>query len=351
MRLIAPIAFWSSVAASLKLLCSIPGALDRTPASSLRTVLTTIHRSLTNRGILQMDGLFPAHGVDVFSFYEDTVHAVVGLQKLLTVQWETVVFNRLLGPEHSESHRARLLSASAKYAGAWRSCIPSRVTLELSDWAYTLASCLLLGIPTHDRIPRFCSCGELFGQVDHSMFCQLWTRRSVTVRHDDMVKHLTVLLREMGAFVRPEPRDIQANVKVRPDALIFFQNNELTVDVSMTHPCCPSLVSAAARRPLSAAKTRERLKDQLYREKMQSEGLKFFPLVYETLGAIAPRSLSFLRLLYSFASSCPTVSPSYIRDSLSIVLQRGNARVLVEGYNAARGREMGDKRRGGIRIH
>jgi hypothetical protein len=295
--------------------------------------------------------LFPAPGVDVFSFYEDTVDAVKGLQKLLTVVWESAVFNTLLGPDHSLSHRARLLSASGRYASSWRTCIPYRAELELSDWAYSLSSCLLLGLPTHDRLPSRCPCGKSFSdQADHSLSCSLLTRRSMTVRHDGVLNHLIAVIREMGAFVRPEPRDIQTNEHVRPDALTFFHNNEVTFDVSVTHPGSSSYVSAAATHPLSAAKQREKLKDQKYLVPMQCEGLKFYPLVFESFGAIASRSYSFLRLLFSLSSSCPTVSPSYIRDSLSIALQSGNARVLVEGYNDARGLELGDKRRGGPRI-
>jgi hypothetical protein len=351
MRLVAPIAFWSAVAAHLKLLCSIPGALDRTPHSSLRTTLTTVHHTLTTRGILPMEGLFPAPGVDMFSFYEDIVDAVKGLQKLLTVVWETAVFKLLIGPDVNKSHRARLISASAKYASCWRTCIPTRDSLVLSNWDYSVAACLLLGLPTHDRLPLLCSCESSFSdRPDHPMYCESLKKRSVTVRHDGVVKQLVALVREMGAYAREEPRDIETNEKVRPDALIFFQKNELTVDVSITHPCSPSYVSAAAKRPLNAARIRERLKDQKYLAPMRLEGLEFFPLVFETFGAIAPRSFSLLRLLSTSASSCPTVSPSYIRDSLSIALQQGNARVMIQGYNDARGHEQGNKRRGGIRI-
>ena len=111
------------------------------------------------------------------------------------------------------------------------------------------------------------------------------------------------------------------------------------IDVSVVHPSAKSYRRAASK-PLGAALGREKLKNNLYLERTQANGSKFYPVVFESYGAIGPRAREFIRLLNDEAATHSIYNlhglMNFILRSLAVVLQVSNSILCLDASIKAR---------------
>ena len=234
----------------------------------------------------------------------------------------------------SRRRLARLLSARAPCSAAWMTALPTEPALFMSTEDFRLALRHRLGLFPSDRMPRHCSCGEILGTNPyHFHSCPRHRRRSVTDRHDSIVKLFAGLCREAHALILDEdhwrPHDW-------PDMEIFFNagpsGGHTISDASVVCSLAPSNLRHAATL-LGSAQARSDAKRLRYRDLVQPISAANLPLVFESIGGMARHTNTLLRrLVASYASQpAPPRSPAswalLIRQRLSVCLQRGNAHV------------------------
>jgi hypothetical protein len=113
----------------------------------------------------------------------------------------------------------------------------------------------------------------------------------------------------------------------RTDANFFLSSLSAHTDVCVVHPSASSYFKLASK-PLGASSKREKHKDNLYLQRAKAIGSLFFPLVFESFGAIGTRSRDFIKLLSDEAAKNSITKlyglPVLLR-SISTVLQSSNA--------------------------
>jgi hypothetical protein len=125
---------------------------------------------------------------------------------------------------------------------------------------------------------------------------------------------LLVIIRSAGGAVYVEPKFLGS---LRPDAKVYFPSHSATVDVSITHPSCPSYALQGSKSPLAVAKLRESIKHNKYDAQALAEGTPFTPFVMETFGGLGKEAVGFIKKIsyaYSELSPIPVPLPLLLRD-------------------------------------
>jgi hypothetical protein len=147
------------------------------------------------------------------------------------------------------------------------------------------------------------------------------------VRHDRLVRHLATLTQRAGGVSYIEPRYLEDK---RPDIHTFFPDDKVMIDVCVVHPSSPSYLPGSLG---SALRHRENEKVTSYKTLADENGCRFVPFVVESYGTLGTFASNFIQDLVTLAkeSYSSTFSPSIAVSSLSIVLQKGNAEMLMQG--------------------
>src|SRR5438270_10542020 len=155
-----------------------------------------------------------------------------------------------------------------------------------------------------------------------------------------MIDFSTLWFESLGVWVLlVEP--ISVDDKSRTDGNFYLSSCSSQIDVSVVHPSAKSYRRAASK-PLGAALGREKLKNNLYLERAQANGSKFYPVVFESYGAIGPRAREFIRLLNDEAGSHSIYNlyglsvTNFILRSLAVVLQFSNSVLCLTASIKAR---------------
>jgi len=333
----APAAYIASIAAAAR-------RLGRVPEGSILRALTEAYSLLPPGATPRIP---PGPELLVSHFLPLEVDSSK-LQQTISVHQERLQHDLLLSTASPES-RARLLSCSVRNASLWLSTPPSQPDYMLPGHSFSLAVRLRLGLPAADVLPVTCACGQPTSS-SHFMACRLIRRRTVTHRHDSILHHLVRLAASIGVRIHAEPPESRLMVGAherRPD-LRSYSFNALA-DVSVTHPCSPSLLDTSLRQ-LGAASARELSKHRKFDPVARHERVPFFAFVLESFGAVGPDAILFLSRLASAGAYPPPglvgmsrVLPMFLR-SIAFTLQRGNAAIMAEGShmlglaNSGRGR-------------
>ena len=160
--------------------------------------------------------------------------------------------------------------------------------------------------------------------------------RELTNRHNAVVQVLQTYFNYAGAITEREPSRLGIN-RIRPDMSVILPGHHYLLDVRVTHPLCPSHLSAAATRPLGATINAEKEKIQKYSRLAQNLQAEFIPFVVESLGGITPTGQTLLNNVILACSEHQSLwSPQQLNKelygSISIAIQRGNAMALTAGY-------------------
>ena len=232
----------------------------------------------------------------------------------------------------SEEDVARLNATASKHAGAWLQAIPiTNNGLKLTDEEIRVAICLRLGLKIYEPFP--CACGNIVDQFgSHCFSCK---KNSGRILRHEAINHL--LHRELTKCdLSPtlEPTGLLANSPLRPDGVTripFERGRQLAWDFTCTHPLCPSIMRLTNGLPGQAAALAEERKFSKYKD-FSTEYI-FVPIAMETLGAFAPAAACFIEKIGKRLEALTGIATSktYLRQRLSVELQRGNARCVLFG--------------------
>ena len=172
----------------------------------------------------------------------------------------------------------------------------------------------------------------------HFLSCDSLKPHEVTSRHNVIVGILDRFFHYAGAITKSEPSKLTATSGIRPDLSIILPGHHYLVDVRVTHPLCPTYLSAAASQPLAATINAEKEKCQKYRQLSQNLSADFVPFVVETLGGITEKGQTLLNNVILACSEHQSLwSPQQLNrelhGSISIAIQRGNARIITAGQH------------------
>ena len=228
-------------------------------------------------------------------------------------------------------------------AGAWLTCFPVCEALRFTDEEFGYAVRHRLGLSYSDGLPPQCACGEdLEADPSHFHACPPLRGSVVRIRHDQVVKILAQLFRQVGAVVHVEPR-IYGSARIRPDLDITLPDRSLMVDVCIGHPAAQSRTSVVPRATLEAA---EKIKFDRYADLAKRYGAEFIPFALETYGTFSSNASRLLKILKAASGAYSAPIPasslgSYAVQVLSAGLQRGNALICKKGCIEARAAATG----------
>ena len=223
--------------------------------------------------------------------------------------------------------RSRLLAASSKESGAWLNTLPvSSLGLRMDNNTVRIAVGLRLGSPLCR--PHTCHhCGvQVEGTATHGLSCK-WSEG----RHQRHAAVNDIVHRAMSAAHLPsrlEPTGLFRSDGKRPDGvtLVPWRSGRLLVwDATCLDTFAPSHLPSATREAGAVAAQAERSKQEKYSALDQCH--TFTPVAIETAGPFGTETFSFLRELGCRLKQVTgeAKSFSYLRQRLSIAVQRGNA--------------------------
>jgi hypothetical protein len=340
----AEVAYIASVASAAPEICA---TLIETPNTKIQAEVQECHAFLVKRGFLERQKnaggapekyLIPEDPEDFLPIYEDKDNPTQGLQHVLTRDLDDADFVSYLEQcADDEPKMAALRSRSAPGASGWITGLPTDPHLTLRDEDYSISFRSLVRLQPVPNMPSRCVCGKR-ASADHYQVCTKLCR-SHNQRHHGVVR----LIAKISAYEADVPTVVEQDMGFasRPDAVHHFVTGDVITDVSITHPCAASFVSAAARTQGAAAARREREKREQHRD-TASRWPASVPLVFETFGA-GDAAIDFVGRLnleiVSNADRCCVHLPDqrpYIFQRLSVALQRGNAGVMREGLVRSR---------------
>ena len=235
---------------------------------------------------------------------------------------------------------ARLKSLNGNHAGRFLQVAPSEKNLRLTNAQFEWAARLRLGLSvTHIDNPDTdsCnSCGIFRAYQDdrwHHLSCHSHSGEGIA-RHNGLTDIIEQHVRMTGTQSRKEPAKLAELGKSRPDLQIFCPMKDWLIDVSVTHPLCPSHRDAAAKQSLDAAAKSAKIKDHKYQKMTEYQQATFSAFAVETLGGLHRSANKVINKIASLAQDnlsiyCFSTIRQSLLDSIAIGNQRGTARMLT----------------------
>ena len=243
---------------------------------------------------------------------------------------------------HGTLHdKARTLSNDGSLAGAWLHNIPKKDELHMNNHDFRVAVQLRLGKPFRDR-PTRCKCTKkpsIDAHCDHIMCCKLFNE-DIKARHDALCKNFQSLTNHAGlTFIRPKLGELRTphhDDSLAADGCVKGLFDKAThIDVTIANPTGQTYLrmGAHSQRHL-AIKTREKYKEDKYKNRCQQIDRKFMPLAFEIYGSCSEKVDSLIKSLVHRAASLNnipySVLLSYWRRRIATTLQVYNARIIYE---------------------
>jgi len=291
------------------------------------------------------------------SFYKGIIDLQdkIKIQRLTTHQAEksSVVHYINSQPRHDQVRLSAMLTGYGTSAHLTVAPDPDRPDTRMSTTEARYAFRLRYGMPPVDGMCKCKLCGSLLtsrGALNHFSVCTSLRRRSITRRHDSLVRLFAKWLRLAGVPMQMEyaPPGQDRGVRMRPDGCAFFVPGDVMFDVSITDPSAPGLMERLAdddvgqhvRSCLAQLQQRAADKTSKYKQLAENEGFKFSALVLDTFGRLHPDLIRFLRSIQAAFEAQPHLELPEVDEAkgvfrcmveeISTTLQRGNARAMHE---------------------
>ena len=336
---ISPIAYFCGFANAVQDLtfCREDGAFqDR----NFYARVSSCHKTMLEAGI--DTDLLPEHPVDIWTDYAEG--GPPGLQRLITASFERTIFDDDF-KSFSKEQKAKFLSSTSYGATAWLTTVPADNNLHMSDRYFRQCLRLRLDVDPCDDLPRICpTCSKSLDKPDHFLHC--FQRGPAKVRHDQIAFLILYFCKQAGLLAYSCDLDkrsirVDPDSNKRPDVHIIFPDEQILVDVSVTHAPAPTYAHAGQSR-LGAAKRRIKEKMKKFDKEAKMLGCSFVAFVLETHGAVSDPAKELLSKIAKFAkhSGIYSLSLSYMIKALSVRLQKGNALMLEQACVFARQRRL-----------
>ena len=239
--------------------------------------------------------------------------------------------------------KARLLSVSGEGAGAWLGVIPSEsLGYVLSPREFSMLLRWWCGMNVFDSVCACPGCGAAMDQAGyHALTCR--HLGSFGVRHNALRETFLHFLSLAGIPAEREAPSLLPGSAARP-ADIFVPNFAGTqaacLDFAVTHTQQPNILHCASVCGGAAAERYEvAVKDATFGVEFKAAGLVPAPMAAEVFGRWGERSVEAMKLATKgfahWASERVPAAGAHLRRSLSVTLQRLNARILLARMDPA----------------
>ena len=291
-----------------------------------RTVASTVEQV---RGMVcRWEGhhLLPENPSDFWKFHTDGKGRYLDhVQRLLTMSSEDIKVRRFKD-SLSPGDRARVLSASQKFASNWLQSSASDTRIENN--LFVKAVQLRLGNP-----------GESDSDPAEALSNKRTAPKIKDLRHKFLAQNIAKWAERAGAErAETEPKDLWTHDHLRPDVDLILGDKRFLVDVAVIHPTCPSHI-VEARNALGGAAEMVHVKEEKYAQMAASIKATVLPAVMETFGAISEPLLELFKDIANYSSMNPyglwsrhEIYTGLLLDN-SMILQKWNARVLLHSQN------------------
>ena len=246
---------------------------------------------------------------------------------------------------------ARLRAVSAEGAGLWLGVLPSRSLQHCFDnREFTTLVRWWLGLPVSVAVESCPGCGFAMGTDGyHALTCQ--TGGGLGVRHNALrdcflryCKMAGLEAKKEVAGLLPDSAARPADVLLSPLSSLFIRNLDsrraCCLDFAVTNTLQPKTLSrACVVSGAAAADYEQTVKLPRYKEQCEKQNLDFVPMVVEAYGAWGPCSTPILRFVSRSLAHRKLLdedrAAGYVRQALSITLQRYNVRTLLKHIDLA----------------
>ena len=248
-------------------------------------------------------------------------------------------FTEAIAELDNTREKARILSLSLPYAGAWLNVIPCpALGLHLRPTEFTVSVKYRLGINLFQSEGKCTACPHQSDRRgDHAISCGYEGER--IARHDHLRNALYQTCSQACLGPTREVRDLVAGTEARP-ADLFLPNwtagQDTALDITVVNPLQISMVQQAAVTPGYALTKSFERKVAKHGESCQQAGVCFTPLPFETLGGWHDSTVCEVKKIASSLSrhtgSSEGETIKHVIQRLSILLIKGNAALLLNRF-------------------
>lgn len=239
---------------------------------------------------------------------------------------------------------ARLLASSTTEAGAWLQIVPLKsLKTLLTNEELRISASLRLG--TAVCVEHFCRCGQVADSREYHGL-SFGTGGSMSYRHDTICDFICTVANTAGLRARREPRGLCMEDAKRSDvvtALPISQGKPWAADITCVNTVfpiyLPKTTVKAGTGATERATVRELQKRATYEE--LQEDFVFSGIGVETFGSYGPEAGKMVSLLGKMIKE-KTDEPrsrQFLRQRISVCLQKGDAKYVLGTYKEARGLE------------
>lgn len=252
-----------------------------------------------------------------------------------------VQYEKLLNDATDPVDRARLLASCSPGSGDWLHALPlSSVGLKMDNASVRIAAGLRLGAPVVR--PHVCVCGAtVAADGHHGLSCRHGSGRHS--RHDQLNDLLRRAFISSGTLATREPHGLCTSNGKRPDGVTqipWRRGRCLAWDATCPDTFAACHVTACSDDAGSAAANAEIRKCHKYEDIIS--GVDFVPVAIETSGAWGQQAIGLTKEIGRriAAITHDNRATSFLRQRLSIAIQRGNATCILGTLSKA---NVGDK--------
>jgi hypothetical protein len=256
---------------------------------------------------------------------------------------QSILFNEIIKIKHKQLltstitnfDKARILSCTGKYNGAWLDVAPiASLGLALSNSEFTRSVSLRLGIAqtNPNTLCQMCFKNEMDELGHHALDCKHGTER--IGRHDKISDIIFSLCKEALLHPTKESR-CNETTQNRADIEIPNWTNGKTalLDIGITNPTCKSNVKNAATISGYALGKYETIKLQKYSEICETEGKICIPIISETFGKWSETSITTLKRITKMLAqkNDKSIGLTFLRliQRLSLSVQKSNVQMII----------------------
>lgn len=253
---------------------------------------------------------------------------------------------------------ATLLLAGAQKAHLWLSSLPLEDSLSLENDVFTTAAAMRLGISPFPSLPTTCACKQPLSSFLHFLSCKLLVSKSMTSRHDMVVKAVSSIADYTFTLATIEPPNthLPSNSSRRADIRFDLQTiPNIITDISIISPTAPSYIDSILNQSLlraisshdfkslaelvkkntmSSLHWADARKESKHANDAQAQGARFQPFILSSFGGWTDKALKMIDSIESHSVPLSGFASSrfLVKRRIACALQRGNALVLRQGY-------------------
>lgn len=256
-------------------------------------------------------------------------------------KWDILITSRVcenLLNFFKNEHKARFLALQKEESNHWLQAYPSpHLGTFLDNATFKISTALRLGLPILQS--HTCKCGENMDRYGHhALRCRKRAGRLPLHRELNNIIYRSLISLNIPAILEP-PGVCRLDGK-RADGLTimpWYKGKSLLWDSTCTDTLCPSNIAITSKRAGSAAEKAVVRKNNLYKDMI--DNYHFVVFATETMGPWCVEGRNLIdklgAMLIEMSGDCK--SKKYLKERISIAIQRGNAMSILKTLPESQG--------------